>query len=186
VQGLCFRPMKRVSAVFLLTLCAVTALAETYVRVEKDGSKTYSDRPLVGGQPVDIQPAQTYSAPPPPAIGGTNSKLPREQQLLREMSDFRYSSCALTPKGDETFQNPESVSVGVALQPPLRPSDVVDLRVDGAAAPAPGALSFVISQPNRGAHTASVVVKDRYGKTLCNASTTFHVFRASVNSPARR
>jgi uncharacterized protein DUF4124 len=178
--------MKRVSAVFLLTLCAATALAETYVRVEKDGSKTYSDRPLAGGQPVDIQPAQTYSAPPAPAIGGTNSNLPREQQLLKEMSDFRYTSCLLTPKSDETFQNPTSLSVVVALQPALRPTDVVDLRVDGAPAPAPGGLSFVISQPSRGTHTASVVIKDRYGKTMCNASTTFHVFRASVNSPARR
>jgi len=76
--------------------------------------------------------------------------------------------------------------VAVALQPALRPADVVELRVDGAAAPAPGALAFVISQPSRGSHTASVVIKDRYGKTMCNANTTFHVFRASVNSPARR
>ena len=58
--------MKRSSLVVLLgSLCAVsTALATTYVRVEKDGTKTYSDRPMPGGQPVDLQPAQTYSAPP--------------------------------------------------------------------------------------------------------------------------
>jgi hypothetical protein len=176
--------MKRVSAVFLLTLCATVALAETYVRVEKDGSKTYSDRPLAGGQLVDIQPAQTYSAPPPPPIGGTNSKLPREQQLLKEMTDFRYASCALTPKSDETFQNPVSVNVAVTVQPALRPTDVVELRIDGAAAVT--TTSFSIAQPSRGSHTASVLIKDRYGKSMCNASTTFHVFRASVNSPARR
>jgi hypothetical protein len=171
--------------VFSILLCATAALAETYVRVEKDGSKTYSDRPLVGGQPVDIQPAQTYSAPPPPD-DGANSDLPREQRLLKEMSDFRYASCVLTPKGDETFQNPASVTVAVALQPLLRPGDVVDLRIDGTAVPGPGVLSFSLPQPNRGAHTATVLIKDRYGKTLCNASTTFHVFRPSVNSPARR
>ena len=28
-------------------------------------------------------------------------------------------------------------------------------------------------------------IKDRYGKTMCSLNTTFHVFRASVNSPAR-
>jgi hypothetical protein len=177
--------MKRLLAVFLITLCAAPALAETYVRVEKDGSKTYSDRPLVGGQPVDIQPAQTYSAPPPPPIGGpANSNLPREQQLLKEMNDFRYQSCALTPKSDETFQNPTSVNVAVVLQPNLRPGDVVDLRIDGVAVP--NALSYAIPQPSRGAHTASVLIKDRYGKSMCSVNTTFHVFRASVNSPARR
>ena len=178
--------MNRSFAVILLSsLCATLASAETYVRVEKDGSKTYSDRPLAGGQPVEIQPAQTYSAPPTPSTGG-NRNLPLEQLLLKEMNDFRYQSCTLSPKNDETFQNPTSVSVAVALQPALRPADVVELRVDGAAAPAPGALAFVISQPSRGSHTASVVIKDRYGKTMCNANTTFHVFRASVNSPARR
>jgi hypothetical protein len=169
----------------LSSLCVTSALAETYVRVEKDGSKTYSDRPLAGGQPVEIQPAQTYSAPPPPPVGGSTSDLPREQQLLKEMNDFRYAGCVLTPKSEESFQNPTSVNVAVVLQPALRPSDVVDLRVDGATVPGSNALSFVIPQPSRGAHTASVLIKDRYGKTMCNASATFHVFRASVNSPAR-
>ena len=186
MQGLCFHPMKRLFAVFLITLAA-QALAETYVRVEKDGSKTYSDRPLAGGHPVEIQPAQTYSTPPPPPIGGNaNSNLPREQQLLKEVNDFRYQSCVLTPKSEETFQNPTSVNVAVVLQPNLRPGDVVELRIDGTTVPDPSALSFSIPQPSRGAHTASVLIKDRYGKSMCNANTTFHVFRASLNSPARR
>jgi hypothetical protein len=152
--------------------------------VEKDGSKTYSDRPLPGGHPVELQPAQTYSAPP--ATGGANSNLPREQLLLKEMNDFRYQNCALTPKNDETFQNPDSVSVALILQPYLRPGDVIDLRIDGTSVPGSSAMSFVIPQPSRGSHTASVLIKDRYGKSMCNVSTTFHVFRASVNSPARR
>jgi glutamine synthetase len=41
---------------------ASIACATTYVRVEKDGTKTYSDRPLPGGQPVELESAQTYSA----------------------------------------------------------------------------------------------------------------------------
>jgi len=177
--------MKRVSLVILLSsLCAVQVLAETYVRVEKDGSKTYSDRPLPGGQPVEIQPAQTYSAPSP-SIPASNSRVPREQQLLNEMTDFRYESCALTPKNDETFQNPENVAVGARPVPNLRPGDVVDLRIDGTAVPG-NRLSFVMPQPFRGAHTVSFLIKDRYGKTLCSTNTTFHVFRASLNSPARK
>ena len=178
--------MKRVFvALCLSSLCAAPALAETYVRVEKDGSKTYSDRPLPGGHPVEIQPAQTYSTPPPAPIGSSaNSNLPREQQLLKEMDDFRYQACTLTPKSDETFTNPENVTVNVALQPNLRPGDVVDLRIDGTSVPG-DVLTFLMPQPYRGAHTASVLIKDRYGKTMCSQSSTFHVFRASVNSPAR-
>jgi hypothetical protein len=177
--------MNRSFAVILLSsLCATLASAETYVRVEKDGSKTYSDRPLAGGQPVEIQPAQTYSAPPTPSTDG-NRNLPLEQLLLKEMNDFRYQSCTLSPKNDETFQNPASVSVAVSLVPSLRAGDVVDLRIDGTSVPN-GALSYTMAQPNRGAHTVSLIIKSRYGKTVCSANTTFHVFRASLNSPARR
>ena len=179
--------MKRVSVVILLaSLCAAQALATTYVRVEADGSKTYSDRPLPGGQPVEIQPAQTYSAPPPPPIGAGNSKLPREQQLLQEMSDFKYKTCEITPKNDESFSNPISVNVGVVLSPALRVGDVVDLKVDGAKMGGESTLITTLPQPARGAHTVSLSIKDRYGKTLCGANSTFNVFRASLNSPARK
>jgi hypothetical protein len=178
--------MKRAFLVICLSsLCAAPALAETYVRVEKDGTKTYSDRPLPGGQVVEIQSAQTYSAPPPPVDPSASSNLPREQQLLKEMNDFRYQACTITPKSDETFTNPESVTVGVVLQPYLRSGDLVDLRIDGTSVPG-NRLTFVMPQPYRGAHTATVIIKDRYGKTMCSVNTTFHVFRASLNSPARR
>src|ERR1051326_368940 len=95
------------------------AFSTTYVRVEKDGTKTYSDRPIPGGQPIEIQSAQTYSAPSSPAAA--NSGAPSEQQLLKDMGDvFHYDSCALTPAADATFTNPESVSLGVTLRPHLR------------------------------------------------------------------
>ena len=66
--------MKR-AVVILLGMLGVAASvqATTYVRVEKDGSKTYSDRPLPGGQPVEIQPAQTYSAPAAPSSSSTRT-----------------------------------------------------------------------------------------------------------------
>jgi hypothetical protein len=186
-QALCFHPMKR-SLVILLgsMLAASAAFATTYVRVEKDGSKTYSDRPLPGGQPVDIEPAQTYSSPPPSPLGSSSGNLPREQQLLREMDNFRYASCTLTPKNDETFTNPESVGVSLLLSPPLRAGDVVQLLVDGVPQAGQSIFSFAIPQPFRGSHAVTASVKDRYGKTLCTASSTFHVFRPSINSPARR
>jgi len=38
----------------------------------------------------------------------------------------------------------------------------------------------------RGSHTVSVAIKDRYGRMLCDATSTFHVFQPSLNSPARQ
>jgi hypothetical protein len=185
VQALCPGSMKRLLAVLsLTTFAAMSAYATTYVRVEKDGTKTYSDRPLAGGHPIEIEPAQTYS---PPASTPTTSGLPGEQQLLRDMGDaFRYDSCALTPTADQTFTNPEEVSLGVALQPALRPGDVLELRLDGTPVGGANAMSYVMKPAFRGAHTVSVSVKDQYGRSLCQASSTFHVFQPGLNSPARK
>jgi len=171
--------MKRSLPVFVLaSLCVVsTALATTYVRVEKDGSKTYSDRPLPGGQPIDLQPAQSYSPPPQSSLG---TRVGTEQQ---EVDTFTYGSCTITPANDSTFNNPESVSISVSTSPPLRPRDTVILKVDGQDAPA-GTMNFTMSPVNRGTHSVSVTITSSSGRPVCTASASFHVMRPSVNSPA--
>jgi hypothetical protein len=176
--------MKRL-LMLLGSLCvATTVTATTYVRVEKDGTKTYSDRPLPGGHPVELEPAQTYSAPPPTGVTPPRSSVPSEQRLLQDMDDFRYASCAISPANDESFTNPPSVPISVQLQPGLRPRDQVTLSVDGQVVGS--TLSHVLQPAHRGAHTAQVVIRDAYGRELCSSSTTFHVFRPSVNMPRRQ
>jgi hypothetical protein len=186
VKGIFSCPMARASLVIFISslLASSAALATTYVRVEPDGTKTYSDRPLPGGHPVDIQPAQTYSAPatPPPR---DSSRSPEEQALL-DAANFRYE-CALVPRNDETFQNPETVTLSVALTPGLRSGDEVQFTLDGAVVPSGNSLtSATLTLPERGSHTASVRVMDRYGKSVCVQNTTFHVQRTNLNSPARQ
>jgi hypothetical protein len=185
-KGLCSGSMKRVLFVILLgSLCvAPAALATTYVRVEKDGTKTYSDRPIPGGQAVVLESAQTYSAPPAEPQGENGQ--PREQQLLAQMNDFQYESCAVTPKNDETFTNPEVISVGVETRPGLRMGDRVDLRVDGKTVGNTTSTSYALKLAERGTHTVSVQIKDNYGRSLCHATASFHVHRPSLNSPTRR
>jgi hypothetical protein len=176
--------MKRALTIFG-SLLAASALAHatTYVRVEKDGSKTYSDRPLPGGQPVEIQPAQTYSAPANPS---SNPSLSREQQQVLDAASFQYQ-CAISPRADETFQNPDTVTLAVQLTPSLRPGDQVKFSMDGAeVANESNATSTAVQYPDRGTHTASVNVTDRSGKPLCNTSATFHVQRSNLNSPTRQ
>ena len=177
--------MNRAVVIFIGSLLAAsTAFATTYVRTEKDGTKTYSDRPLPGGHPIEIQPAQTYSAPPTaPSVDRTR---PAEEQSLMAAANFSYQ-CALSPRSDETFQNPETVTLSVALTPGLRGGDQVSFSVDGSAVQKddPGATSVALTYPERGTHTASVRVVDRYGKVVCNQSSTFHVQRTGLNSPAR-
>ena len=177
--------MRRASVVIFIgsLLVASGALATTYVRVEKDGTKTYSDRPLPGGHPVELQPAQTYSAPAAPSVDRTR---PPEEQSLQQAANFHYQ-CALSPRADETFQNPESVTLAVQLTPSLRPGDQVKFSLDGADVPNDGnGTSAAVQYPDRGSHTASVQVIDSSGTQRCDTSVTFHVQRSNLNSPARQ
>ncbi len=176
--------MKRLTLLLVSLAAASMALATTYVRVEKDGSKTYSDRPLPGGQPVELQAPQTYSAPQPSSAPPAPAASP-EQRALQGIDDFLYTSCSLSPANDETFENPESVIVSVSTDPAIRAGDTVNLVVDGKSAE-PYDTTVVLSPVDRGQHTASVTLKDTYGRTLCSASVTFNVLRPSLNSPRRR
>lgn len=176
--------MKRLFAILGSLLAASGALAETYVRVEKDGTKTYSDRPLPGGQPIDIQPAQTYSAPQPQPSPSAN--LPGEQRELIQAANFQYQ-CALSPSNEQNFQNPENLTLSVALTPPLRIGDQVRFAMDGTEVPTgDNPTSAFIEYPERGTHTANVRITDRSGKSLCDATSTFYVQRSNLNSPNRR
>jgi hypothetical protein len=174
--------MKRLSLILMLgSLFVVSAQATTYVRVEKDGSKTYSDRPLPGGQPIEVQPAQTYSAPPSSPV---NSRLPREQQLVQQFDDFKYQSCGVTPENNSTFTNPESVAIAATMTPTVRYNDVATLTIDGQALAA-NVMSSVMKPVNRGTHTVSITIRNVNGQVMCSANSSFHVIRPSLNSPAR-
>jgi hypothetical protein len=158
-------------------------LATTYVRVEPDGTKTYSDRPMAGGQPVELEPAQSYSAP---EVDASRPNLPREQRLVQQVDNFQYEVCALAPANDSTFTNPENVPVSLALNPPLRVGDVITMSVDGQMVGGQSTLTYVLAPAHRGTHTVAVTIKDNTGRVVCSASTAFHVMRPGLNSPARR
>ena len=174
--------MKRQSLALLIgSLCAMSAaLATTYMRVEKDGTKTYSDRPIPGGQPVELQPAQTYSAPP----SGVSSQRLSEEEQVRQT--FRYESCTVTPRNDTTIQNPESVVITVSTQPPLRPGDVITMTIDGQSAGPPNTQSYTMSPAHRGTHSVGVKVETGNGAVACNSTSVFHVMQPGLNSPARQ
>jgi hypothetical protein len=175
--------MKRLSLTFVLgSVCiASVALATTYVRVEKDGTKTYSDRPIPGGQPIDVQPAQSYSAPSAPSV---DSRLPREQQLVQEFDEYKYQSCGITPANDTTFSNPESVSISANITPAVRYNDVATLTIDGQSV-APNITTYLMSPAYRGTHSVVLTIKNVNGQVLCTSTSSFHVIRPGLNSPAR-
>lgn len=161
----------------LLLPCAWSA--DVYKRVDENGTTQLSDRPFPGAEKIQVESAQTYSAPrPAPAARPASSAQPDE---------FRYARCAIiAPVNDQVLLNESSASVAWQLSPSLRPGDTVQLVYDGGvmSGVSPSAMAFTIAPVFRGTHTVAVSVQDPNGQTLCRSpEVTFHVRQPSVFAP---
>lgn len=162
----------------LMLLLPAAMAADIYKRVDANGNVQFSDRPFPGAEKIEVEAAQTYSAPTRPAVRSNPSGAPEE---------FKYERCAIiAPANDQVFLNESSASIAWQLVPSLRPGDVVQLIYDGGvmSGVSPGAMAFTIAPVFRGTHTVAVSVQDREGKVLCRSpEVTFHVRQPSVLSP---
>jgi Domain of unknown function (DUF4124) len=166
----------------VLALSAGSAAAQTittYRWVDAQGVVHYSDTPQPGAQVIQLQSAQTYRAPAPPAGAAGAAAASKD-------TDGPYQACnVVQPAAEASFFAPESVPVSVQLTPELRPGDQLAVTVDGAALSpmAPGRLQYQVSAPLRGAHTVNVAVQDGDGKQVCHSTLTFYVQQPSLLSP---
>lgn len=176
------------AATFTLMLLASSAAFGTtlYKWVDANGTIHYSDRPMEGATPIQIE-----TAPPrPPQSSAAAARATPAAESSASSEPFRYESCAITtPKADEMFMNSFSVAAAWSFRPALRTGDQVKLALDGAlvqGVPA-GATSFTIAPIDRGTHTLMVSIVDAQGRGVCQSpGVTFHVQQASLNSPARQ
>jgi hypothetical protein len=150
-----------------LTLClsAVGAFAtQLYRWVDAQGVVHYSDQPQPGAEKIQVQNAQTYKAPPPPKQSASAVAKPED-------GGGTYQCQIVSPTPEQSFFNPETVAIQVAVIPAVVGSDQIVVTVD-------------VASPERGAHTINMVVRGADGKTACNpASLTFNVERPSLLSP---
>jgi hypothetical protein len=151
----------------------------TYRWVDAQGVVHYSDTPQPGAELLKIHPAQTYSASP------TSSQ--PNGRAVEEKAGAVYQVCSVQhPSAEQSFFAPENITVSLNLQPTLRSEDHVAVTLDGAPLEPldDSPTHFRISDPDRGAHTLSVSVRDASGSVVCNSpSVTFYVQRPSRLTP---
>ena len=150
--------------------------------------KTYSDRPLPGGQPVDIAAGADLLGAAGTASAGLHASA-RQQQALNDAANFRYAAARSRRAPTKPSTNPETVTSASQLTPGLRAGDEVQFtrRRHSSAATRPIATSAMLhARRTRHAHRAVRII-DRYGKSvLQRRARTFHVQRTSLNSPQLR
>lgn len=163
---------------YLLLCCVVmTAQAEVYRLVDKNGNVIFSDQPHPDAEKIEIDTLPSYT---PVAIPETLSE---EQQEGDEVP--RYKVTILTPANDETVRNNAGlVNINAKVTPPLDQdrNDQLTIKLDGQTLGEPSTSpNFTLSEVERGTHTVQVVVVDKDKKTIKSSKTiTFHLQRIAV------
>jgi len=161
-------------------LCA-RALADgrttVYKWVDAQGVIHYSDQPRPNAQKLEIQGAQTFSAPPVSAEPAAPP--PQESQA----SSATYQSCTIAqPTEQQMLMNVYHATAVVQTSPPLRPNDDIRLFLDGKQVPGSG-TSFTFPV-NRGQHSVQAIIEDGTGQIICETSSvTFYVHQPSIQNP---
>jgi hypothetical protein len=167
-------------AALAMLVTAGSAVATTLYRwVDAQGVVHYSDTPQPGAQAVDVHSAQTYRAPPAPK--GTTASQP----AAAPAASTSYQCSIVSPSPEQSFYSPETVAISVSVNPALAGGDQVLVYVDGTALPSSSGQGYQLSQPERGPHTVSAMVRGADGKTACTAApVTFDVQKPSLLSPS--
>jgi Domain of unknown function (DUF4124) len=171
---------------YLLLCCVVmTAQADVYRWVDKNGNVIFSDQPHPGAEKIEIETLPSYT---PVAIP---EPVNEEQQEEGDQEVPRYKVTILTPANDETIRNNAGlVNINAKVTPPLDQdrNDQLTIKLDGQTLGEPSTSpNFTLSEVERGTHTVQVVVVDKDKKAIKSSKKiTFHLQRVSAPRKAPR
>lgn len=169
---------------FLCSTASVEA-QPVWTWVDSAGVRHYSDRPVEGAEQIELGSPQTFSPPRP--VASTVRRAP-QAPATQPASASAYRSIAITsPAADENLWNiGGTVTVSVALDPPLERNHHIDLYFNGRRLGLEErGTSITISEVYRGTHTIQAVVIDSGTRSEVQRSAvqTFHVHQTSVQNP---
>lgn len=171
------------AAALMSALLCLSASAEVYTYIDKEGNRVFTDQPPRGNaQKLDMTPRNdpqkspsSYRMPPPLYAPATPALPPGPPayQLLR----------IIVPEPDATVRaNDGALIVSATSDPALLPGHLYRLLLDGKPVGEPGRSPvFPLNNVERGTHQLSVEIIDTLGRTIEQTpSQPFHMFRVSV------
>lgn len=178
------------SSIFvLLMMCfCLTAQAQIYKIVDKDGNVTYTDQaPADGAEPMDLPELSVVNTDYEEAELPVATE-PEEEEGEKELTrsdlrklygDFRISR----PAPEETFWGTaNTVVVAWEASEPIQEGLTVRFSIDGVAQP-PSSENMLGITLDRGTHTVSASILDERGRPIVSTDTvTFYVHQASIRN----
>ena len=161
----------------LILLIGSIAQAEVYRTIDKNGNIVFTDVKDDNAEEVIIDIAPSYTAP-------EILPLPTTPNEKKATVAPKYKVKLGSPVQNESFQNPESISVTASVSPALNGlrADKLLFKLDGkAVGKASASTSATLKGVERGSHILVVSVVDKKGKVIKSSkSVLFHVHRHSA------
>ena len=165
----------------LLCALALPAAAQIYKYTDERGNTVFTNQPPQGqdAETVELPPTNTVEAQQP-----TTTPPPQASEEQRQP----YTRLGITgvPDDGALRANNGTFSVGVDIEPRLRPGHQLRLLLDGQPYGQPGNVpQLQLVNVDRGEHSLAVEVLAGGRQVQQSPAVTFTVQRISVNSPAR-
>jgi hypothetical protein len=168
--------MRKLALILLLSL-AFPAAAGVYKSMGPDGSVQYSDRPLAGSEPVQIDVREEPSDSEAP---GPETERPGAESGPYEAFEV------VVPETNATIRNNEGeVQVGLLIDPALMPEHRLQLEVDGQQVPGNTEGTQVILRGLAfGSHRLRVLLVDQLDEVVATTPPVDFHLRKQLPEPA--
>jgi hypothetical protein len=158
----------------------MTVMAAIYQSTDQSGNVIFSDMPGAGSKVITSPEPQTFKAP---AL--SSNQVPQQEEPL-----FKYAKFAiLSPENNGTVRdNSGNVMINLAIDPPLRETDKVQLIMDGNNLYVPIQASVInLTNVDRGTHTVQVQIIDDKNQVIATTNAvTFHLHQARITNQGIR
>ncbi len=161
----------------LLLPFAVWAAEPAYRIVHPDGTVEFTDQPVDGAEELRLPEAQGYE-PPPPVL-----RAPEPARPQRPAPPPGYRTLTLaSPQPEETiWANDRILTLSASVDPPLQPGHRLRFFFNGTAVSTGTSTSVILTEVDRGTHTASVAVVDATDSVISRSSpVTFYIQQHSI------
>jgi hypothetical protein len=168
---------------FALTAGAVHG-APAWRWVDANGQVHYSDTPVPGATQIELSGAQSFGSSPRQSAADKPAG-PSQGKTAGSAQSYRTFTI-VSPQQQETLWNVGTVvNVQVELDPPLAPSHLLDVYVDGERRYLnTTSTALTLEDIYRGVHTIQAVVVDQTGaEVIRSLATTFMVQQSSIQNP---
>ncbi len=163
----------------------LAAQEKVYKKVYPDGTVEYSDKPIEGGELMNVPKGTVIRMPKPAEFKAAETTADRkaaEKKRAEEHAAAYTRFEIIRPQDDEPIRsNSGDFTAQLVLEPGLVEGDKLRWKLDGNVIEGAGGLTLILRNVDRGTHTLQAEIVDSEGKVVKSTpAITFHLLRYAI------